>query len=118
MAVCGKAGKEQSDAAAQQPDSNGKAANTPAAKAAAAKGDNAASVEARAAARLTQVCSSWLHFERFADLCTPQCTWPYCGALPAKSILVLKSSTCEFLDDNAASIEAGAAARLAQVCSD
>ncbi|KAK9867268.1 hypothetical protein WJX84_007223 [Apatococcus fuscideae] len=58
VAVCGKAGKEQTDAAAaldKPPGANGPA-TTPAAKAAAAKGsDNAASVEARAATRLTQV---------------------------------------------------------------
>ena len=53
VAVCGKAGKEQTDAAtaADKPAT----ANGPASKAAAAKGDNAASTEARAAARLTQV---------------------------------------------------------------
>ncbi|KAK9827792.1 hypothetical protein WJX74_002330 [Apatococcus lobatus] len=54
VAVCGKAGKEQTDAAAAAADKP-PAANGPASKAAAAKGDNAASTEARAAARLTQV---------------------------------------------------------------
>ena len=54
VAVCGKAGKEQTDAAAAA--DKPAAANGPASKAAAAKGDNAASMEARAAARLTQVC--------------------------------------------------------------
>lgn len=53
VAVCGKAGKDQTDAAAAA--DKPATANGPASKAAAAKGDNAASTEARAAARLTQV---------------------------------------------------------------